>query len=112
VADRGSSADDGPLAERRVIGLARPRPESALGAPPSSQRPSQNRSTERGGLAITAEIAWEQLRSQTAVERPALTRRYVEQLAPGEVVRLLELSEADAKRGALERLGRLDRRPG
>jgi hypothetical protein len=67
---------------------------------------------ERSGLGITAEVAWAQLRARAAVERPALTHGYLEQLAPGEVVRLLELSEAEAKRGVLERLGRLDARSG
>jgi len=44
---------------------------------------------------------WERLRSH-----PAMARRYLEQLEPPEVVRLLELSEAAARRKVLERLAR------
>jgi hypothetical protein len=61
---------------------------------------------------MTAETVRAQLRSQAAVERPALIRGYLERLAPHEVLRLLELSEGDAKRGVLERLARLNGRPG
>jgi hypothetical protein len=113
VAHRCSSTEGGPLGRRPVTGLAWPRsPESAVGVPPSTQRLAQGRSAVRHGLAITAETVWAQLRSQAAVERPALIRGYLEQLAPREVQRLLELSEADAKRGVLERLARLNGRPG
>jgi hypothetical protein len=113
VADRCSSTEGGPLGRRPVTGLAWPRsPESADGVPPSSQLLAQGRSAEHHGLAITAETVWAQLRSQAAVERPALIRGYLERLAPREVLRLLELSEGDAKRGVLERLARLNGRPG
>ena len=112
VADRCSSTEGGPLGRRPVTGLWPRSPESAVGVPPSTQRLAQGRSAERHGLAITAETVWAQLRSQAAVERPALIRGYLEQLAPREVLRLLELSEGDAKRGVLERLARLNGRPG
>jgi hypothetical protein len=72
---------------------------------------AQGRSAEQHGLAITADTVWAQLRSQAAVGRPALIRGYLEQRAPREVLRLLELSEGDAKRGVLERLAQLNRRP-
>jgi hypothetical protein len=113
VADRCSSTEGGPLGRRPATGLVSPgSPESADSVPPSSQRLAQGRSAEHHGLGITAETVWAQLRSQAAAERPALIRGYLEQLAPREVLRLLEFSEGDAKRGVLERLARLTGRPG
>jgi hypothetical protein len=47
------------------------------------------------------EVIWERLRSH-----PAMAQRYLEQLEPPEVARLLELSEAAARRKVLERLAR------
>ena len=47
------------------------------------------------------EAIWERLRSH-----PATAQRYLEQLAPPEVARLMELSEAAARRKVLERLAR------
>jgi hypothetical protein len=47
------------------------------------------------------EVIWERLRSH-----PATAQRYLEQLEPLEVARLLELSEAAARREVLERLAR------
>jgi hypothetical protein len=113
VADPCSSIESGPLGRRPVTWLAWPEsPESADGVPPSRQWLAQGRSAEHHGLAITAETVWGQLTSHAAVERPALIRGYLEQLAPRDVLRLLELSEGDAKRGVLERLARLNDRPG
>jgi hypothetical protein len=47
------------------------------------------------------EVIWERLRSD-----PAIVQRYLELLDPPEVARLLERSEAAARRKVLERLAR------
>ena len=60
----------------------------------------------RATRALTAEAVWAQLRSRPAAERPALMRGYLQQLAPREVARLLELSEAGARHDVLKRLAR------
>ena len=60
----------------------------------------------RATRALTAEAVWAQLRSRPAAERPALMRGYLQQLAPREVARLLELSEAGARDDVLKRLAR------
>jgi DNA-directed RNA polymerase specialized sigma24 family protein len=81
-------------------------PESAVDASRPGGRSRQCWSLPRDAVAITAETVWEQLTSRPARERTAIVRGYLEQLAPIEVARLLELSEAAAKRDVLLRLAR------